>query len=634
MQIKRTELDQLPNLCLCCVAPAEHQVERRFAHHPAALYLFLLPGILPYFLLRPWWTERCVLRLPLCRKHRNHWRWRRIVAWSGAVVFTAVTAVGVWMLRTMPESRDAIVVTLTVGIDGLWLWFLLALALKRTSIRASSITRERITLEGVAPHFVETMQQQRAARGEPLEVQRCARCGLESPLLNAFHRQKKKLYCPRCWVKRQERFLVKVLFAEVGVAALGIGLLLAAPLAPRFQSQLAMAGWGLINLALVAFTEMLVTAPHEAGHALAAWLLGARVFRIWIGSGKTIAERKVAGLPVEIKMIPLGGMTLFGLPEIRWFRTRKFLIVLAGPLVHVLLLGLLALWRPPADWFEDRFFHEFAPLEAFVIANLLVLAVNLLPFKTQAAGNVVVSDGLNLLTTPFMSSALIRKIHALFFAVEGAEYLKARDYRQAAACYERGLQSGEEQAAVRINLGVALLHLAKLIEARQQWLIVLQTRELDSRPRALVMNNIAAVDVLLHGSDTYEHAPDAEVLAEADRFSSEARQCIPWSPYTAGTRGCVLVEQGRLDEGKALLESAMREQEDDSAKAFIACFLAIAACREGQRQQAQTFIDTAEKLRPDHIGLGKARKVLAESRTPQLGRADAPVVVANPVAPM
>src|SRR5439155_26562770 len=95
-------------------------------------------------------------------------------------------------------------------------------------------------------------------------------------------------------------------------------------------------------------------------------------------------------------------------------------------------------------------------------------------------------------------------------------------------------------------------------------------------------------------------------------LSPEARQSIPWMPNTGGTRGCVLVLLGQVEEGKALLEEAMRDLDEADPKAFCACFLAVAAARQGRLEEARAYVEAAEKLDPRSVAMPKALKALAD----------------------
>src|SRR5436309_595580 len=202
VRLSRSELNEglLPALCLRCGQPADARQEHVFTWHPDWVYWLLALSIFPYFLLRPWLTRRWEARVPLCRRHRRHWRWRRAVGWAGAVTSAGLAAVGLWLVLAQASFTGLLV--LLGGCYGLIAWLIVTLVLHQTSIRASAIDGDRMTLEGVSPKFAEALQQMRAERGVPLELQSCARCGRESPLLTAFQKWSGRFSCPCCYEQR------------------------------------------------------------------------------------------------------------------------------------------------------------------------------------------------------------------------------------------------------------------------------------------------------------------------------------------------------------------------------------------------------------------------------------------------
>src|SRR5205807_1269073 len=72
--------DSFPPLCVCCGKPTTTVRRRTFSWSPwpaSGLFLLLLAGLLPgivYLLFRLTTTEQVRLDLPVCRRHRNHWR--------------------------------------------------------------------------------------------------------------------------------------------------------------------------------------------------------------------------------------------------------------------------------------------------------------------------------------------------------------------------------------------------------------------------------------------------------------------------------------------------------------------------------------------------------------------------------
>src|SRR5687767_6055377 len=51
----------------------------------------------------------------------------------------------------------------------------------------------------------------------------------------------------------------------------------------------------------------LLLITHEAGHAIAAWLLGWRLGRMVLGMGRKLGSFRIGAMPVEVRLFPIEG---------------------------------------------------------------------------------------------------------------------------------------------------------------------------------------------------------------------------------------------------------------------------------------------------------------------------------------
>jgi membrane-associated protease RseP (regulator of RpoE activity) len=129
------------------------------------------------------------------------------------------------------------------------------------------------------------------------------------------------------------------------------------------------AGWVVIKISIALVFFYLSIVPHELGHALAARLLGWRVFKISLGLGRTVVSRKLAGLRFELNTWPVGGVAWFGSPTIAFYRTKLSLIVLAGPFMNLVLTGALFFSLYPDHSFSAVRGSGLEPLFLLLYAN-------------------------------------------------------------------------------------------------------------------------------------------------------------------------------------------------------------------------------------------------------------------------
>ncbi len=198
--LHREEFEQalLPPSCMRCGAPATLARYKTFSWGPDWLLALLLIGALcfgPLFwvaiILNVILLERMRVPIPLCEKHRNHWRPLQVVLYGGiglvalssfATIVLCVTA------RGPHDSQGLLSIEFGImfGVGTLLLlvaMVFLAAILQVRVIRATHITSQSITLTGVAEEF---------AREAAKIVNRCAHCGTGAPALS------ERGFCPHC----------------------------------------------------------------------------------------------------------------------------------------------------------------------------------------------------------------------------------------------------------------------------------------------------------------------------------------------------------------------------------------------------------------------------------------------------
>jgi tetratricopeptide (TPR) repeat protein len=422
-----------------------------------------------------------------------------------------------------------------------------------------------------------------------------------------------------------------------------LGILAVPALLELFAFPVPTFAWLYFNGVLVLVLYECVVPVHEAGHALAACLLGLRVFRIRLGLGKTVLRFWLFRVAIELGACPGGGLTIVGHPGKRCYRCRHFLMVLAGPLVNGAILWIVLACHGPAQllgtW-QSQAPHRSSdlglvgkrllPTLAFVLANALMLASNLWPRRLVMHVVPCDSDGLSLCKIPFLSRAQVEAAHAAYFALQGERCLLRKEYAAAEQWLRRGLEVYPADVVNRLLLGSALFRRKEFALAQEQWRSLLSRERLDTSVRLLVLNGLALTDSLLasemaqggteppaHGATSAGPGPPskADLLAEADAYSREAFEFAPWVPQFKGTRGCTLVELGRFLEGLSLLRSAMRECDTPDDKAWCACYLALAEAGRGNRAESEQYLHSARLLEPDCVALVRVTRALQSELT-------------------
>lgn len=420
---------------------------------------------------------------------------------------------------------------------------------------------------------------------------KCSRCGRESEIEQAFTVKKRlaglviRTYCPECYGRMESREnLVTVIVFAVGLVVLD-----------SLTLRRGLANLSLDLLFLVAVNFPIVVA-HELSHTLVGSLLGVRVFRVIIGSGKLLASRRAFGITWEWRLWPLSGGTMMACPPRQsGNRARFFGAVLAGPALHVLLLAaalalqifLLIL----QGWFgaDAGILLQWTGL--FIVFDLILLLFNLFPKRAAGPAGQAGTDGWQLLHLLFMKPEEERLRDQSYYAMGALEASSRNDADDALRWVEQGLAKFPRQTALLAVQGEGLIQKKEYAKAREIFQSLLSSEDAKNPfVKYLMYNNIAYVDALLRNPD---------LLPEADRYSAEALRQLPWEASIIGTRGTVLLETGRLDEGIALLKEALAKHKTASGKAANAYHLSVGEGRRGNAEAGRRYLELARKYDPD-----------------------------------
>jgi len=411
-------------------------------------------------------------------------------------------------------------------------------------------------------------------------VYKCQRCGRQSPIEAAFVTKKRsdgslaQCLCFECASKRTAN---STLLLYLLLPVFGLLILLVSP------------GSMLGRAYLLIFAGLLTTIPlillHEISHALTARALGFRVFAIHLGLGKVMLSRRAFGIAWTIRLIPSSAVTLVSGPEMPRYRLRLFLIHLAGPAFHALLIGAL-LWLKSAFGYSDLLYY------IFLWTNIFLLVFNLFPRKVQVAVGSAGTDGWSMLNAPRLTPEDLHKHFANFYILETVSAVERGDLQAAREFAEKGVSLYPENPNMQNTLGYVFVNSNEYHESRQIFLDVLSMDEsqLPIATKAILMNNVAFANIMLD---------DPALLPEADSLSEQAYQILSWEPAIIGTRGGVLVALDQPEDGLDLLKQALRKSADRRGKAIDACLIAWGEWKRGNLKEYETYLALAHQLDPE-----------------------------------
>jgi tetratricopeptide (TPR) repeat protein/Zn-dependent protease len=230
------------------------------------------------------------------------------------------------------------------------------------------------------------------------------------------------------------------LFKEISESKYGewalyaIGGLVSVSLFPAFSL-----GWLCLNIVIFHFVYTMSIVLHELGQAVAALLLGMEVTEIVIGCGENVFDFKLFGIPWRIKQFPICGAVYVLRKSTYFYRSRMFLISLFGPLTNLILVCL------PLKF--PREFMTISPTTIYIIPGIIICFVNiellsrsLFPHHFNIYGLPMPTDGLRMLTLPFLSKreVAIEVSEGLLF--DGYNLACNENYQKAIDSFSKAIQ--------------------------------------------------------------------------------------------------------------------------------------------------------------------------------------------------
>ena len=338
----------------------------------------------------------------------------------------------------------------------------------------------------------------------------------------------------------------------------------------------------------------LIVLVHEAGHAVAALLVGHRVLEVKIGAGPSVTAwqgrwRLVLGL------IPLGGHVMAGSSDPSGYRAKRLAITAAGPAMNALMFAVAPLIDASSSTLRD-----------FAIVNACVLISNLFPYSVRTPYGPQRTDGLGLVRTVSDSEWRLAEERSGFAVARAMLADQRGDREEVRRITEEAEAMNSRSVVLRTWLGYRAIKDQGYVSARTIFReLVDEDRTMseaglgqrDDVSRGIHLNNLAWCDLMLD---------DPALIEEALSSSAAAIDLLPGHPAIRGTRAFALILGGRPGEGIDLGHAAYARTKEAPTKALQACVLAIGYARRWRFGQAARWIDLARRADPSCSLLGRA----------------------------
>jgi Zn-dependent protease len=345
---------------------------------------------------------------------------------------------------------------------------------------------------------------------------------------------------------------------------------------------------GLLRGATVVVAFLALTVLREVARLLAGTALGLEPVIVELGEGESLLRFRLGGVLWDVRKQPIGGCTIFAPPATdRGLRARLAVLLLVRPAVAAAaLFGLRALGVPLFGGGEALGGGAVPAslLGAVSTAAEVLLLSGLIPFSITTGGIVPFeSDGLQLIKLAFAKPAELGLAFGRYYAASAVQAMKEGDPARAIATCQAGLErlGPPWSDALRMLEAVALARMGDTADARTRAEQDL-SRKLGPSARALALNNWSWFTFV---------ARDEAGLRLAARRSADAIVLMPDIASVRGTRGAVLLWQGRVAEALPLIEASRNGAADARGRDINTCLLALAYAARGQSARAQAELE-------------------------------------------
>lgn len=311
---------------------------------------------------------------------------------------------------------------------------------------------------------------------------------------------------------------------------------------------------------------------HELGHFICAKLVGMSPQLMKIGRGPRIFRKSFFGAQLELRILPVGGLTYAYYPDTGWstfedLKLKLFIFGIGGCLANSVLLvctiTMLAYTGFPI-------FLVFTYMEVATIITALV------PINVSLYGMKFPSDGKRIFLI------LIQDYRRYFSAgIQNHVARIAGDRAKSQILFKNDIRTLE--LLVKAETELAYRHFD---EAIALWDQLLDAENASDVEKAYLLDMLASI-VINHGQRQY--------LTQADGWSQEAMELAGYSKTIQATRGAILVELGEYEEGKQMLLLLTKPENDLTDIVISNYYLAKADQRLGNSEHARRWLKQAEQ---------------------------------------
>jgi tetratricopeptide (TPR) repeat protein len=312
---------------------------------------------------------------------------------------------------------------------------------------------------------------------------------------------------------------------------------------------------------------------HEMGHFTFGKLAGMSPYLVTIGTGKKLLRLRLLNAVFEFRHFPYGGITHAYHLTFDGMRLRYMFFLIGGVFTNfillLLLINLLTIQNTLIIWVS-------------IIIEVISLFNNLIPRELKIYEKNLHNDGKQIilaLTTNY------NKILKDVFEQYTKQLCRYKNTEEISPKTFLGNDVRTLQIFLEAETKLHTYHAFE--EAVELFLEVLKFKNISNSEKAFILDALACI-VAMNGYKEY--------LNEADKWSQEAIELASQSQTLKGTRGAILIELGRYDEGKQLLLPLTEPENEDLDIAVSSCYIAKAEYFLGNIDRVNAWLVKAKKI--------------------------------------
>jgi len=332
-------------------------------------------------------------------------------------------------------------------------------------------------------------------------------------------------------------------------------------------------------------------------------MLGGFVRKIQIGSGNLLGSFRIMGTRCDIHESLRSGAVWHSLTSAKNARIKLAAITVAGPVASILLVGvfmaILMLIQPFTENQNSFCFYAYPFLIGCTLPSIAFLPGILIPYRYQFAGRTMQTDALRLLTLPKLSGESIAAM------VESAQL--ALTLREEMDLGTASLEEALARADMSPNDPLTLNTAISFLRAAQDPRSIAYYKKLINLGLPASKRTVFVDQYVTYCLESNEVISNRE---EMDALSLELMATDPKNISVMGTRGSILIDLGRIGEGKAMLRTVLTKAENTIDKSYSNIFLALAEKQQGNPDLAREYAEAARTADPANPALKRIADLL------------------------